>query len=226
MLKEKFARRIEGLFRTFFPFLFWHPIPPNFLTLAGSLFAAVAAVTFFRGEFFAAGLLVLISGFFDLADGAVARHFGLATRFGAFLDSTLDRLADLLLFLGLTLHYATRDHLALALLAAYALVMSLLTSYTKARAEAFLAEFKVGFFERGERIGVLALGAIAQPFITMLDTLTLALGVLAVCGTITVAQRVWAAKLAFANLDRDASDERRATLQQKVEPDSVLHKKE
>lgn len=225
VLKEKFARRIESLFRVLFPFLFWRPISPNLLTVAGSLLAAAAAVAFFRGEFLVAGLLVLASGFFDLADGAVARHFDLTTRFGAFLDSTLDRLADILIFLGLTLHYATHDRLALALLTAYALVMSLLTSYTKARAEAFLAEFKVGFFERGERIGVLALGAIAQPFVTMLNALTLALGVLAVCGTITVVQRVWVAKNALANLDRDA---RRASQQKSVESsrNSGLHKKE
>lgn len=203
MIKEKFSRQVESGFRALFPFLFWRPIAPNFLTLCGSVFAAGAAVAFFYGAFFAAGWLVLASGFFDLADGAVARHFGLATRFGALLDSTLDRLADLVLFLGLALHYATHARLDLALLAAYALVMGVLTSYTKARAEAFVAEFKAGFFERGERVGVLALGAIAEPFVGFADSLTIALGVLAVCGTITVAQRLSVAQRQLAALDRN-----------------------
>ncbi len=205
MLKEKFSRQTESAFRTLCPFLFWRPIAPNWLTLCGSVFSVGAAFAFFNGAFFVAGLLVLASGFFDLADGAVARHFGLATRFGALLDSTLDRLADLLFFLGLALHYACSDRLALALLASYALVMGLLTSYTKARAEAFLAEFKAGFFERGERVMVLALGAIAEPFVGRVDSLAIALGVLAVCGTITVAQRLILAKRQLDFLDRKAA---------------------
>ena len=108
-----------------------------------------------------AGLLMLAGGFFDLVDGVVARHQGISTRYGAFLDSTLDRLVDVA-----TLSWASRcttprwESRITSLLVGAATVSTVLVSYAKARAELEIASFEVGLLERGERIGLLAVGAL------------------------------------------------------------------
>ena len=103
---------------------------------------------------------MIASGFFDLVDGAVARHNGTASTFGAFLDSTLDRLVDMAVLAGMIMFYAGHGAPGIALVAGVALVSSVLVSYAKARAEVVMGRLDAGFFERGERMGILALGAV------------------------------------------------------------------
>jgi phosphatidylglycerophosphate synthase len=182
VIKEKLGDRLDGWIHAALPFLFRRPMNPNFLTVTGALVSIVAAVAFARGSFLAAGILVLAGGFFDLIDGVVARHHGISTRFGAFLDSTLDRLVDMVLLLGIAMYFAQTGRPGGVLLAGTALVSTVLVSYSKACAERFVPPVTVGVLERGERVGILAAGGI-------FGLLVPALWVVAIGSTITVIQR-------------------------------------
>lgn len=198
MIKAKLGERLDAGIRTALPFLFRGRLSPNALSVAGVLVSLAAAAAFAAGAFVAGGLLALAGGLFDLVDGAVARHQGRATAFGAFLDSTLDRVVDMLLLLGILLHYAAAGARGVALLAAGALLATVLVSYTKARAESVVPDFGGGLFERGERIVVLVLGALT-------GFLPLALGVVAAGSAVTVGQRVHRAHRAMERLEAAAA---------------------
>ncbi|MFQ5417700.1 MAG: CDP-alcohol phosphatidyltransferase family protein [Myxococcota bacterium] len=182
MIKEKFGSRLDGWMLAVAPFLFRRVVNPNVLTVMGACISLVAAAAFAQGAFVAGGLLTLAGGGFDLIDGVVARRHGISTRFGAFLDSTLDRLVDMALFLGIAVHYAQVARPDVVLLAGAALVPTVLVSYSKACAELSIGPMSVGLFERAERVGVVALGAILGMVIP-------ALWVVAIGSTVTVAQR-------------------------------------
>jgi len=158
-------------------------IAPNAVSWFGFSLAVGAAALIIKGYFFAAGLVVLIAGFFDILDGALARSTNRATQFGAILDSTLDRLAEAVLLLGILVLYA-REQSAIGIMAiGIALLGSLLVSYIRARAEALGLECQVGLFTRAERVVVLALGL-------LLNQLLLALAIIVVFSFITVSQRL------------------------------------
>jgi len=182
VIKEKLGDHLDGWIQAALPFLFRRPVNPNLLTVTGALVSLVAALAFARGAFLAAGILVLAGGFFDLIDGVVARHHGISTRFGAFLDSTLDRLVDMVLLLGIAMYFAQTGRPGGVLLAGTALVSTVLVSYSKACAERFVPPVTVGVLERGERVGILAAGGI-------FGLLVPALWVVAIGSTITVIQR-------------------------------------
>jgi CDP-diacylglycerol--glycerol-3-phosphate 3-phosphatidyltransferase len=182
MIKEKFGDRLDGWLHAAIPFVFRRPINPNLLTVIGTLVSLVAAAAFASGAFAWAGVLVLAGGFFDLIDGVVGRHHGTSTRFGAFLDSTLDRLVDMALLLGIALYFARIGRPDVVLLAGVALIATVLVSYSKACAERYVDEIKVGVLERGERIGLIAAGGI-------LGLVEPALWVVAIGSVVTVIQR-------------------------------------
>jgi phosphatidylglycerophosphate synthase len=106
------------------------------------------------------GLLILASGSFDVLDGIIARTNGKRTRFGAFLDSTLDRYADSMLFIGVSWYFYIIGSLTGALLSIGSLVGSLAISYARARAEGLGIDCKVGLLERPERVVLLAFGCL------------------------------------------------------------------
>lgn len=194
MIKAKLGDRLDAWLQALLPFLFRHRLNPNLLTVLGTLVSLGAAVGFAFGQFRWAGVLILAGGFFDLVDGVIARHQGTASTFGAFLDSTLDRLVDMGILLGIVMHYAGKAEPGLVLLAGYALVATVLVSYAKARAELFVPVLEGGLLERGERIGLLAAGAI-------LGFMVPALWIVAVGATITVVQRFSLAYREMAELD-------------------------
>lgn len=162
-------------------------ITPNTITWFGFLLSVGATVLIVTEHLFAAGLLVLVSGLFDLLDGALARHTNQATRFGAVLDSTLDRLAEAVLLLGILILYAREQSVIGILLVGIALPSSLLVSYIRAKAEALGLECKVGLFTRAERVIVLALGLLLNQIDYALIT---ALGVIVLFSLFTAGQRL------------------------------------
>lgn len=194
MIKARFGERVDDAVHRLFPFMFRRRFDPNVLTVLGALVSCGAAAAFASGSLRWGGVLILLGGFFDLVDGVVARHQGVSTTFGAFLDSTLDRLVDIVLFLGLILHFAAGARTDLVLLTGVALAATVLVSYAKARAEQFVPVFEGGMLERGERIGLLAAGSI-------LDFLVPALWILAIGSVVTVAQRMRMAWVAMSELD-------------------------
>jgi CDP-diacylglycerol--glycerol-3-phosphate 3-phosphatidyltransferase len=159
-------------------------VNPNVLTLIGLVINIFAAVLFAKGMFTVAGLVVLFAGIFDMVDGEVARRTGRVTRFGAFFDSVIDRYSDMVLLLGLVLWYAKLDRIFYAALAVISLIGSIMTSYTRARAESLIPACKVGFLERPERIVLLIIGALS-------NRMGAALWVMAVLSNWTVSQRIW-----------------------------------
>jgi CDP-diacylglycerol--glycerol-3-phosphate 3-phosphatidyltransferase len=182
VIKSRLADPLERLLHRLLPALFRSQLPPDALTVVGTLVSLAAAVAFARGAFRAGALLLLAGGVFDLVDGALARRQGTSSRFGAFLDSTLDRLVDMAVFVGLMVHYAGSARAELVTLTGVALIGSVMTSYAKARAEQLGPKIDVGVIERGERVVLLALGGLTGFMLPVL-------WVLAVGGAITVAQR-------------------------------------
>lgn len=190
-MKDGFVRLVEPLARM----LMRRGVTPNTITTLGALVIVSAAVAFATGEVHWGGLLLLCSGIFDILDGQVARQGGRQTTFGAFYDSTLDRVGDAALFGGIALYFLDggiapeREALGVGV-AIIALSASMLVSYTRARAEGLGLECKVGLAARAERL--LLLGAPTWFFGPGPDGALLfwIVAVLAAATTITVAQRV------------------------------------
>jgi len=183
VIKARLGDRLDAWLKAALPFLFRRPLDPNALTVLGTLVSLGASVAFGLGEFEWAGVLMLAGGAFDLVDGVFARHFGTTSAFGAFLDSTLDRLADMTLLVGIAVHYGSEGEIVYLLLTCWALVATVLVSYAKARAEYWVPQVDGGLLERGERIGLLAIGAILNVMVPIL-------WVIGVLGTYTVVQRM------------------------------------
>ena len=159
-------------------------VSPNLLTFIGLLINIFAAVLFAMGLFFWAGLVVIFAGIFDIVDGEVARLTKRATKFGAFFDSVIDRYSDLLLLLGILLWYEKMNSMFYVGLTGLVLIGSVMTSYTRARAESLIPQCKVGFLERPERIVLLIIGA-------LLNRMAAVLRVMAILSNWTVSQRIW-----------------------------------
>ena len=169
------------------------PISPNALTWFGFLLTVGAAALIATGHLLAAGLLVLFAGLFDMLDGALARRTNRTTRFGGILDSTLDRLSEAALLLGiLVLFLLAEEPSALftliakkwsILLVGAALLISPLVSYIRTRAEALGLECQVGLFTRAERVIVLVLGL-------LINQIVIALAIIVVFSFVTVVQRL------------------------------------
>ncbi len=197
MIKEKLGKHLDGWIHTAFPFLFKWPVNPTLLTLLGTAVSLGAAWAFAAGHLRAGALVMLAGGFFDLVDGVVARHFGTSTSFGAFLDSTLDRLVDMAVMLGLVMYYGAQGEWLPQVLASVVLVSSIVTSYAKARAELMIPHLPGGMLERGERVGILAAGG-------LFGLMVPALWVLAIGTTWTAGQRIVSAHRELEGLDAAA----------------------
>ncbi len=173
-------------------FLRWG-ISPDAVTLVGTLGVCAGALAFFpRGELLIGVLVITAFVFSDLIDGQMARTLGRPSKFGAFWDSTLDRLGDAAVFGGLALYFAgpgdSRLYLALTLIC---LVMGSVTSYARARAEALGFTANVGIAERADRlVAILVMTGLSDIFDRPV-LLHVAIWALAVASTITVGQRVW-----------------------------------
>jgi CDP-diacylglycerol--glycerol-3-phosphate 3-phosphatidyltransferase len=164
------------------------PVDPNWITVVGVIFQAYAFLEILTGHLMIASLATLVAGTADVLDGAVAKARGLTSRFGAFLDSTTDRLSDALFFVPIVWLYAVtpdkpgREQHWVAALALAALVAAFLVSYIKARAEALGYDCNVGLAERAERWILMVLGL-------FFDVLPFAIVILAVVSVVTVVQR-------------------------------------
>lgn len=194
----KFWHAIKaGYVRLIEPVVEWsirHRVPPNVITTIGTAWACAAGVLFAFGHIAIAGWTLGLTAFFDVVDGTVARRTGTSTTFGAFYDSTLDRLADGVLLGGLAFFYASgtpHGSRTMVVVAMTGMLATFLTSYTRARAEALGIEMRgVGLMERPERIALLAA---PQAFFGLSFDgwiLRLVVTVLAVTALITFIQRV------------------------------------
>jgi CDP-diacylglycerol---glycerol-3-phosphate 3-phosphatidyltransferase len=165
---------------------------PDVLTITGLALTSVACAFFALagGKDYSdpailrsGGLLALVAAIFDMLDGRVARLRGRESKFGAFLDSTMDRYSDMLLYMGLMILYARMDKTHLMVLVWVAAFGSFMTSYARARAESLVARCTVGFMERPERIVLLIIGALCNHMVTTL-------WIIAIASNVTAVQRV------------------------------------
>jgi CDP-diacylglycerol---glycerol-3-phosphate 3-phosphatidyltransferase len=167
-------------------------ISPDTVTVVGTIGVCAGALVFFpRGELLVGVLVITAFVFSDLVDGHMARISGQSSKWGAFLDSTLDRFGDAAIFGGLAMYYVgPGDSQNLAALAIYCLVMGSITSYARARAESLGMEARGGIAERADRlVAILGMTGLSAIFdVPVLIPVTL--GVLAVASTITVVQRI------------------------------------
>jgi CDP-diacylglycerol---glycerol-3-phosphate 3-phosphatidyltransferase len=139
-------------------------VPPNILTIIGVAINIFCGVLFAYGNFFGAGIVLIVANLFDMLDGNVARLTGRVTRYGGFLDSTLDRMSDMGAFLGIMVFYArlTEHHSTMnVFLGGVGMIMSVLVSYATARSEALGVKANVGFLQRPERVVLLIIGALS-----------------------------------------------------------------
>ncbi len=166
------------------------PITPNTISWLGFLVAIVAVALIITGHLFAAGVIVLVAGFFDILDGALARSTDQNTKFGAILDSSLDRLSEAIVLLAILLFYllnASERPVIVALLVTLTIIGSFMVSYVRARAEALGLKGETGLFSRAERVIVLALGLLLSQISYALIT---ALALVMVFSFVTVSQRL------------------------------------
>lgn len=174
-------------------FLATMPISPNTITWLGFLLTVGAAALIATGHLLAAGLIVLLAGLFDILDGALARLTNRTTRFGSILDSTLDRLSEAALLLGILVLFLLVEEQSVLftllakkwsiLLVGVALLVSPLVSYIRTKAEVMGLECQVGLFTRFERVIVLVLGL-------FLNQVVIALAIIVVFSFVTVGQRL------------------------------------
>ena len=173
-------------------------VHPNILTLIGLLINIFAMVLFAKGIFRRAGLVIVFAGIFDIVDGEVARRTKRVTKFGAFFDSVIDRYSDMLLLLGLVIWFAKIRRIFYVGLTGLVLIGSVLTSYTRARAESLIPACKVGFLERPERVVLLIIGS-------LWDRMAAVLWVMAILSNWTVSQRIWYTWRETSAMERRAS---------------------
>ncbi len=159
-------------------------IRPNLLTLIGLILSSVTAIAFSLDKLRMAGAMLIIAGAFDMLDGQVARGAGQVTRFGAFIDSVVDRYSDSVIFLGVMVNYLNQGREAYALLTLIAMVGALITSYSKARGEDVIESCKVGYLQRPERVVLLIIGGLSR----RMDPVV---WIIAVLSHLTVLQRIF-----------------------------------
>jgi CDP-diacylglycerol---glycerol-3-phosphate 3-phosphatidyltransferase len=188
-------------------------INPNILTVIGVSLNVGCGLLFGLGWFFAAGMCLVVANLFDMLDGQVARLSGRVTRFGGFLDSSLDRLSDMVVFVGLMVFYArdTPWHSTLnVFLAGAGLMGSVMVSYASARAESLIPKCDVGFLRRPERVVLFIIGALSTyPGSTNFFTnrMPAVLWVLAVGSYWTFAHRMYHTWRELTNAEAKAASE-------------------
>jgi CDP-diacylglycerol--glycerol-3-phosphate 3-phosphatidyltransferase len=199
---ERFRNFWTNVFKPVAHLLMRLGVSPDTVTLVGTLGVVSGALVFFpRGELLIGVLVITVFVFSDLIDGYMARTLGVSSKWGAFLDSTLDRLGDAAIFGGLTIwFFQGGDDELLAYVALWALVMGSVTSYARAKAESLGMTAKGGIAERSDRlVSVLVMAGLSDIF-DLPILLTITLWALAVASTVTVIQRMlMVRKQAFAD---------------------------
>ena len=189
---ERFRQFWTDLFKPISHLLIRLGVSPDTVTIVGTVGVIFGALVFFpRGELWIGVLVITAFVFSDLIDGYMARTLGTSSRWGAFLDSTLDRLGDAAIFAGLVLwFFGGGDNRLLGYVALWALVMGSVTSYTRAKAESLGMQAKGGIAERADRlVAVLAISFFAD-LLDLPILLAIVLWALAAASTITVVQRM------------------------------------
>jgi CDP-diacylglycerol--glycerol-3-phosphate 3-phosphatidyltransferase len=198
MLREGISAAINGLKAFLVGCLKIIGANPNILTFIGLLVNIYIAWLFSDGRIVLAGYLMILSGAFDVLDGAVAKATGKITTFGGFFDSVIDRYSDLVIWLGIIIFYARIGNMSYVLLTGIGMIGSIMISYNRARAENIIDKCKVGFMERPERHITMMFGA-------MFNHLTVAIWILAITTQIDAFYRIWYTRRKIREMESDSS---------------------
>ncbi len=189
---ERFRQFWTDFFKPVAHLLIRMGVSPDTVTLVGTVGVVGGALCFFpRGELLIGVLVIAVFIFSDLVDGYMARTLGVSSRWGAFLDSTLDRLGDAAIFSGLTIwFFGGGDDRLLAYVALWALVMGSVTSYIRAKAESLGMQAKGGIAERADRLVAVLVMTGLSDLLDLPILLSVVLWALAAASTVTVVQRM------------------------------------
>jgi CDP-diacylglycerol--glycerol-3-phosphate 3-phosphatidyltransferase len=163
-------------------------LTPNAISLTGFALCVVSAVLVWEELFFLGGIAYIVGSVCDTLDGRYSRMSGKGSPFGAFLDSTLDRIEEGIVLTAVAFIFAERGDNVAAACVVLAVLASLMVSYTRARAEALGVECKVGIADRPVRVVILAAGIVLEGPLGLLEP---AVYVLAGLAVVTVLQRIW-----------------------------------
>ena len=181
MLSTYLERPVTGVLATM-------GVSPNMVTFAGLLGAGVSAWLISEGMLWAGGVVMLLAGVLDMFDGSLARSTGKDSPFGALLDSVVDRVSEIVVLLGLLIHYARSDSLEGTVLVYLAAGGSVMVSYLRARSEGLGIDCKVGIMTRPERVTALGTGMIIAHWFPLV--MLVVLGIIAALTMLTTAQRL------------------------------------
>lgn len=184
MLSDKLGHRLDSYLYPPFKKIFGEKGNPNLFTLLGFFSTLVASWLILKGFWLSAGLVIILSGLFDLLDGVIARNLGKVTIFGSFFDSVMDRYSDLLFLLALSIHYLREGNSGLVILTSVVAIGTALIPYVRAKAESLRISCHIGLMERAERIILLSLGA-------LFNWMEPVLWILAILTHFTVLQRIY-----------------------------------
>lgn len=192
--KNGFVRLLNPVVDT----LVRRPVHPNLISTVGFLVTLGAAVIIFQRHLFTGIIVFLLGGMMDILDGRVARETGLASKFGSFYDSTLDRVSEIVVYFSLYAYFRPLDNFWwVGYVVISAMVGSLMVSYTRARAEALGVDCEVGMMQRPERVVALGLGGLLVPVAAAVGPewkyapLLVALGLIAVLANFTAIERIY-----------------------------------
>jgi CDP-diacylglycerol--glycerol-3-phosphate 3-phosphatidyltransferase len=197
MLTDRVRQWGQGIINPIARFVSWTGLSPDGVTLVGFLLMVLVGFLLSQGYVQPAGVLLIVAALFDAIDGTLARMLNRVTRFGAFLDSTVDRFSEAAIFLGILIYFHGQGASTEIILTYIAIVGSLMVSYTRARAEGIGVSIRGGFLTRFERIVILII-------LLILNQLTFALWILAPLTNFTALQRIW---LTWRATREDAQDE-------------------
>lgn len=190
-MMQRFRQFWTNLFAPVADLLLRLGVTPDAVTLVGTIGVTAGALVFFpQGELWIGVLVITVFVFSDLIDGYMARSSGNSSVWGAFLDSTLDRIGDAAIFGGLVLYFAIDDDILMACVALYCLVMGSVTSYARARAESLGMQAQVGIAERADRLVAVLVLTFLSDVLDLPILLDIVLWVLAAASTVTVVQRM------------------------------------
>ena len=169
LFTQKIQDRYRSLLRPAIRFIAQSGISPNSLTLAGLIITSTASAALILQQLRIGGILILIGGMCDSIDGSLARSTGKESRFGALLDSIVDRLSEFVMFFGIIAYFMRMQDHTTAVVAFVALCGSIMVSYSRARAEGLGFEAEFGFMQRAERIVLLGASALFHPVLFKLS---------------------------------------------------------
>lgn len=179
-------------------------VHPNHLTILGLLASLVGAVFYAKYDIRLAGVLILLGGLCDVIDGKIARKTGLSSKFGALFDSSLDRYAEVFIFLGIAIFFVQKDHPITSIMVVLALGGSMMVSYVRARSEGLGYDCKVGIMQRPERIVYIGFSSLIHAYV-----LEVIIWMIAILANFTAIQRlyhVWSLEKAEKGAEQKEED--------------------